>query len=62
MNAIINFKDLTWSSDFNGNELGYDEIPVVGLYTWKTDFSVSFYINMETNEILEILCDNSACE
>jgi len=44
-------KDLHWESDWNGYEVGYPEVPVVGLYRLK-DKEVYFYINMETLEIL----------
>lgn len=50
----INFQDLGWSSDWNGDEVGYDDVDVVGLYMLNgTDYG--FYINMETMQILECL-------
>lgn len=52
--AWISPHRLAWSSDWNGDEVGYDEVNVVGLYLIKdTDYGV--YINMETMEILDIL-------
>jgi hypothetical protein len=42
-----------WQSDWNGYEVGYDKIPVVGLYTLK-DLPVSMYIDASTGEILEV--------
>lgn len=54
-NPFVLFGNLGWSSDWNGDEVGYDHVDVVGLYLLNdTDFG--FYINMETMEILEVLC------
>jgi hypothetical protein len=50
---FIPFQELLWSSDWNGDEVGYDHLPVVGLYTWK-DKGIDMYIDMETMRILEI--------
>lgn len=46
-------EDLLWESDWNGDEVGYDEVSVVGLYREK-DKERYFYIDMETMEILEV--------
>lgn len=45
-------KDAVWSSDWNGYEVGYDDVPVVGYYTTNEDLGI--YINTETGEILEV--------
>lgn len=45
-------KDLLWQSDWNGYEVGYDNVPVVGLYQLRNS-EVYFYIDMQTNKILE---------
>lgn len=55
MQVWLNFEDLMWSSDWNGYEVGYDDIGVVGLYTVK-DMDIDLYIDMETMQILEIFC------
>lgn len=44
-------KDLLWSSDWNGYEVGFDDVDVVGLYR-LSGTSVHFYIDMTTNKIL----------
>lgn len=66
MEVWLQFGKLMWSSDWNGDEVGYDDRNVIGLYVWENEFSgeqVNFYIDMETMEILEFwvsLC--SECE
>jgi hypothetical protein len=47
-------KDLLWSSDWNGYEVGYDDIDVVGLYR-LVGTDVYFYIDVENNKILKVL-------
>ncbi|WP_202809283.1 hypothetical protein [Staphylococcus equorum] len=42
-----------WSSDWNGDELGMDEILVTGLYTVKENPEISYYIDTETGIILD---------
>lgn len=42
-----------WSSDWNGDELGMDEILVIGLYTVKETPEISYYIDTETGIILD---------
>jgi len=56
----INFLKLTWSSDWDGYEVGYDESEIVGLYD-LIDTNYSFYIDMITLEILEVI-DWGDCE
>jgi hypothetical protein len=49
---IESWSEVGWSSDWNGYELGYDHIPVVGLYSFiGTD--TYCYIDTETGTILE---------
>lgn len=50
--AIIN--NLRWQSDWNGYEVGYDNLNVVGLYT-SDELECDFYVDMETNNVLEIM-------
>ena len=51
--SIVNYAaDLHWSSDWNGYEVGYPEISVVGLYTDKKE-PYAYYINTETGEVLD---------
>ena len=52
-NVSLEFnKDLLWESDWNGYEVGYEDIEVVGLYKLK-DTEIYFYIDMENNKMLE---------
>lgn len=44
------FSRIHWSSDWNGDEVGFPKVNVVGLYTY---YDLNLYINMETLEILE---------
>ena len=53
------FKNAVWNSDWNGDELGYDDVAVIGYYT--VDEDLGLYINTETGEILEAF-DESECE
>jgi hypothetical protein len=49
----ISYDMLGWWSDWNGYEVGYPEVPVVGLYFIKgTDIEV--YLNMDDATILEM--------
>ena len=43
-----------WSSDWNGDEVGYPDVPVVGLYIWE---GVNMYINMDNMKVLESWVD-----
>ena len=56
MNAII--RNLHWRSDWNGDEVGYPDVLVVGLYT-SYALGCDFYIDTETGDVLEVL---SCCE
>lgn len=49
----VSYADLHWSSDWNGDEVGYDDIPVVGLYSFKGT-EIYVYLNTEDGTILEI--------
>lgn len=50
----INIKDLHWHGDFRGDEVGFDDLDVVGLYG-SPSLNVNFYINTENGEVLEVL-------
>lgn len=47
----INLKELHWLSDWDGDDVGYDERGVIGLYSYG---KINMYIDMETYEVLEI--------
>ena len=50
----IELNNLVWSSDWNGDEVGYPELGVVGLYSQdRDDGCYCFYIDMDTNKVLE---------
>jgi hypothetical protein len=49
----IDHQDLKWESDWDGEEVGHPDIPVVGLWKWR-DTEVYMYVNAETLEIIEI--------
>ncbi len=50
----IGFDEIGWSSDWNGDEVGYPEIDVVGLYT-ILETGQDVYIDSSNGIILEIL-------
>jgi len=51
----IMLEDLIWQSDWNGDEVGFDDVEVVGLYSnQRSDGKVySYYIDMEKMIILD---------
>lgn len=53
MNPWINFKNLIWQSDFNGDEVGFDNVNVIGFYL-DYSLNVLYGIDMETMEILMV--------
>lgn len=53
---IATISDLHWQSDFNGDEVGFDDIDVVGLYSSVT-LGHSLYLNTENGEVLAIFSD-----
>lgn len=52
MHAIIS--NLHWQSDFNGEDYGYDDINVIGVYT-AHKLNADLLIDMDTLEVLEII-------
>lgn len=57
--VVKDWHELHWSSDWNGDEVGYDEIPVIGLYE-KDGWS--YYVNSETGEVVEAWQDEEGEE
>lgn len=46
---------LGWSSDWDGEDIGYPDISVVGYYCYDTDeISINAYIDMDTGNVLEL--------
>lgn len=54
----VRLENLIWQSDWNGYEVGYDDIDVVGLYAQEQENEdiFYFYIDMEKMRILEFWC------
>ncbi|WP_179125851.1 hypothetical protein [Rossellomorea marisflavi] len=44
--------DIIWQSDWCGDEVGYDDVSVVGLY-YIVNPGIYYYINAESGEVLE---------
>ena len=58
MLVSIELTNLTWSSDWNGDEVGYPESEVVGLYSQERDDGIySFYLDMKTDKVLDFWKD-----
>lgn len=56
--ASIELTNLGWSSDWNGDEVGYPESDVVGLYSQERDDGIySFYLDMGTYKVLDFWKD-----
>ena len=54
MLLTIELSDLAWSSDWNGDEVGYPDSEVVGLYSQQRDDGCYyFYIDMDTIKVLD---------
>ena len=54
----IELTNLAWSSDWDGDEVGFPGSEVVGLYSQKKDDgSYSFYPDMETGKVLDFWKD-----
>ena len=49
-------EDLIWQTDWNGDEVGYNEVNIVGLYKFKNGDEIYAYIDTESNRILEVFC------
>ena len=50
----LDFRKLHWYSDFNGEEVGYPYIDVVGYYVHE---ELNLYIDTETETVLEMWFD-----
>ena len=54
MVVSIELADLAWSSDWAGDEVGFPESEVVGLYSQeREDGYYSFYIDFEKCKVLD---------
>lgn len=56
MELTFHLDKLHWSSDWNGDEVGWPELDVVGLYTYQPNVgpSIHFYIDMDSGLILDM--------
>ena len=54
---MITYNDLVWQADWDGAEVGYDDIPVVSLYVFKMNPKINLCIDAEDNRILEVFHD-----
>lgn len=50
----MNYRALHWWSDWNGYEVGYPEIDVVGLYCLRDFPEIQIYIDAAEGRILEV--------
>ena len=53
----VDFNRLHWQSDWNGYEVGHDNVEVIGLYSDPNNEKVDYYINVDTHRIVEILIE-----
>lgn len=53
--VTIELTDLRWSSDWNGYEVGYPEVGVVGLYQLinENEQEIYLYIDIDNMKLLE---------
>lgn len=51
---------MLWSSDWNGEEVGYPESTIVSLYTAENEEgkTLYLYVDIENNKILDFWIDN----
>jgi hypothetical protein len=50
---MATISDLHWYSDWNGDEVGFPEVPVVGLY-YSPSLNVDVYLNTDDGEVLRV--------
>jgi hypothetical protein len=51
---LINFNDFRWESDYNGDEVGHNDVSVVGQYTLIDYPEINVYVDTEKGVIIEI--------
>ena len=57
IDMVVNLTGLMWQSDWNGYEVGFPEVSVVGLYT-SPALNCDMYIDMENMCILQIFMND----
>lgn len=57
---ITNINELRWSFDWDGEDLGYDDISVIGLYSTqlKSGQVIDVYIDSSIGEVLEVFIND----
>ena len=55
--TTIDYTKDRWSSDWNGDEVGFDDVYVVGLYSLP-DSTISYYVNVENGYVLDAWTDD----
>ena len=57
----IELTDLAWSSDWDGDDVGYPKSEIVGMYSQERDDGrYRFYIDMDTGRVLGFWKDEVA--
>lgn len=59
VNTFRYYPEDIWQSDWNGDEVGWDDVLVVGLYRMK-NAPVMYYVDTETSTILDAWLDEVA--
>ena len=59
LDLSIFLEGLAWQSDWNGDEVGFDDVDVVGLYSMEKDTGeiYNFYIDMNELRVLDFWVD-----
>lgn len=50
--TIVDYTEDHWWSDWNGDEVGFDNVNVVGLYS-VPDSPISYYVDTENGYVLD---------
>lgn len=53
----VDYTKMGWQSDWDGEDVGFDDVLIVGLYSDPDHEDVMYYINMETSKILQVLIE-----
>lgn len=53
----VDYTKMGWQSDWDGEDVGFDDVLIVGLYNDPNYEGVSYYIDMETDKILEVFTE-----
>lgn len=53
----VDYTKLGWQSDWDGEDVGFNDILIVGLYSDPNHEKVSYYIDMETSKTLEVFIE-----